>query len=449
MQQATSVLNTEEANGRSPLVGKDGFTANVYSKGCWVLHMLRDILGEQGFWKAIRLYAQRHAFKNADTYEFMLAVEDATGRNLAWFFDQWAYKAGHPKVQVNSVWSENTKMLQLEFTQTQVLDSLTGVFKFPLSIECTTSAETTVASVFIDQRQQQVNIPLSEQPLMVVVDKGKHLLATVDLQRTKVEYLYQLSHAGDIVDRIAAAKELQQYNSDTAVVGAVRNAALGDRFWAVRSQAVLSLATSSDPRVKGTLLEVYGDKHSSVRAAAIAALSHFPSPEVADAVWNAALTDSSYLVLSSCIEVLAEIDSTRGFDLASRSVRMESYRNIIRRAAMHALITLKDVRAIPFVLTYTGISNPADIRRLAVQILGKVGRNDIESRNRLVFLVNDGINSIRKAAIEGLASIGNAEVAGILEQRKRIEQDEAVKKAIDEALDTLSTVDSSDPSKTK
>jgi aminopeptidase N len=449
MQQAASVLDTEEANGRSPLVGKDGYTANVYSKGCWVLHMLRGVLGEQGFWKTIRLYAQRYAFKNADTYELMLAVEDATGRNLAWFFDQWAYKAGYPKVQVSSVWSEDTKMLQLEFTQTQVLDSLTGVFKFPLSIECTTSAETTRASVFIDQQHQSVSIPLSGQPLMVVVDKGKNVLAAFDLQRTKEEYLYQLSHAGDIVDRIAAAKQLQQNNNDTAVFEALRSAAQRDRFWAVRNQAVLSLVDSDDPRVKGTLLEVYGDRHSSVRTSAIAGLSRFSSPDVADAVWNAALSDSSYLVLSSCIEVLAEIDSARGFDLAARSLQMESYRNIIRRAAMHALLTLKDARAIPLVLTYTGISNPADIRRLAVQILGKVGRSDLDSRNRLVHLVNDSINSIRKAAIEGLASMGDVDAADILEQRKSIEQDEAVKKAIDEALDTLSTVDSSDPSKAK
>jgi HEAT repeat protein len=248
---------------------------------------------------------------------------------------------------------------------------------------------------------------------------------------------------------MAAAKQLQHHNNDTAVFQALRSAALRDRFWAVRNQAVLSLATSDDLRVKGTLLEVYGDKHSSVRTSAITALSHFPSPEVADAVWNAALTDSSYLVLSSCIGVLAEIDSVRGFDLATRSVQMESYRNIIRRAAMHALLTLKDARAIPFVLTYTGISNPADIRRLAVQILGKVGRNDTESRNRLVHLVNDGNSSIRKTAIEGLALMGAIDAADILEQRKRIEQDEAVKKAIDEALDTLSAVDSSDPSRAK
>ncbi|HCV43484.1 MAG TPA: hypothetical protein DGH68_08355, partial [Bacteroidetes bacterium] len=147
MQQAASVLNAEESQGRSPLVGRDGYTANVYSKGCWVLHMLRNMLGEEEFWKAIRLFAQRYAFRNADTYEFMLTIEDATGQSLGWFFDQWAFKAGHPKVSVHSTWTDDAKMLQLEFTQTQAIDSLTGVFRFPLSIECTTSAGATTSMV--------------------------------------------------------------------------------------------------------------------------------------------------------------------------------------------------------------------------------------------------------------------------------------------------------------
>jgi HEAT repeat protein len=92
---------------------------------------------------------------------------------------------------------------------------------------------------------------------------------------------------------------------------------------------------------------------------------------------------------------------------------------------------------------YSDIANPPDIRKQAVQILSEVGKHNPEARSRLMRLVNDGVVSIRKAAIEGLASMGNADAAGILEQRKRIEQDEAVKKAIDEALDTLSTANSS------
>jgi aminopeptidase N len=447
MQQATSVLNTEDAYGRSPLVGRDGYSANVYSKGCWVLHMLRNILGEEGFWKAIRLFAQRYAFRNADTYELMLAVEDATGQSLGWFFDQWAYKAGHPKVAVTSTWDGERKTLQLEFAQTQVIDSLTGVFKFPLSIECSTSASNTALMVFIDQSKQKFSFPLPDQPLMVILDKGKNVLATFDWKKTKEEYVFQLNHAGDIVDRIAAAKELRQLNGDAMVVEALRAAALSDGFWAVRNEALVALEGSDNPLVKRTLLEASRDKHSSVRASAFGALSRFASPEVADAVWSAALTDSSYLVLTACIGALAEIDSVRGFDLAAQCVGMESYRDIVRRAALEAFLNLKDSRSIPFALTYSAIAYPPDIRRQSVRLLGEAGKTNLDASARLIELVDDGIPSIRKAAIESLVALRDPKAKDVIEQRRTAEKEETVRRAIEAALEALSGEVSGDPQK--
>ena len=345
MQQALSVFHTESGQGRSPLVGQDGYTANVYSKGCWVLHMLRNVLGEQAFWKAINLYARRFAYANADSYEFMLAIEDATGQNLDWFFEQWVYKAGHPKVLVTSAWNDTSKTLELQLTQTQVVDSLTPVFRFPLTIECTTSSGTVTTSTVINLQKQSVNIPLSEKPLMVIPDRGKNVLVAFDWQKTVAENIFQLGHASDVADRVSAAGGLQDHNQDPAVFEALAQAALHDHFWAVRNQAAMSLASSDNPRVEEVLLDVAGDVHSSVRTTALSRLSRFHGPEVARKVWDAALTDSSYLVLSSCISTLAQIDSVRGFDLAARSVKMESYRNIVRRAALSDSLWYPDALA--------------------------------------------------------------------------------------------------------
>ncbi|HCV43485.1 MAG TPA: hypothetical protein DGH68_08360, partial [Bacteroidetes bacterium] len=88
-----------------------------------------------------------------------------------------------------------------------------------------------------------------------VLDKGKNVLATFDWQKTKEEYVFQLSHAGDIVDRIVAARELRQFNGDSVVFEALEIAALRDRFWAVRNEALVALKSSENPCVKQTLLE--------------------------------------------------------------------------------------------------------------------------------------------------------------------------------------------------
>lgn len=433
-QQASSVLNTEAAQGRRPLVGKDGYTANVYSKGCWVLHMLRTILGEQEFWNAMRYYAHRFAFRNVDSHEFMLAVEDATGQNLSWFFEQWVYKAGHPELNVARTWDNDSKVLRLEFTQTQALDSLTGVFRFPLQIECTTAVEVHTISTFIEKQTQQIDIPLPERPLMVIVDKGKNVLATFHMERSKEENLYLLGHAPDIVERIDVAKRLKDNNGDTVICAALRNAALHDKFWAVRNQALLSLTSSDNPEVKKTLIAASKDVHSSVRATAISGLSHFTTRDVADLVLQVATNDSSLLVLCSCMRTFAAVDSTGAFDLAARYVGMQSYRNIVRRTALDVMLDENDVRAIPYALTYSAGDNPNDIRRRSVRLLGDLGRNSPEASARLVALVSDGVASVRKAAIEGLALWRDPKTRDVLEQRKLVENDEEVKKAIDQAL---------------
>jgi HEAT repeat protein len=336
---------------------------------------------------------------------------------------------------VTSRWDDTAKVLTLNITQTQHTDSLTGLFTFPLSIECTSSSEVLDRTVLIDKRTQVVTLPLRESPLMIILDKGKNLLATFKRDVSKEEYLVWLDRATDIVDRITAAKELQRYNDDSAVFVALRNAALHDRFWAVRNQAALSLASAGDVRVKQTLFEIYRDSHSSVRSTAIGALQRFEAKEVADFVLRAARTDSSYLVLSSSIRVLAEVDSLRGFDLAAECVHRESYRDMIRRSALNALRHLKDPRAIPIALSFSALGNPPDIRGQAIRLLGELGKDSSTVRTRLFALINDGAGPIRRAAIESLADWGDEESRGAIARRKILEQDDSVLKSIERALD--------------
>ena len=157
---------------------------------------------------------------------------------------------------------------------------------------------------------------------------------------------------------------------------------------------------------------------------------------MADFVVNAALRDSSLLVLSSCLRVLSVIDSSRGFDMAARNVGVDSYRNLIRHAALEAMVSLKDVRAIPFAMQYSEIANPIDIRRLSVQLLAEVGRNSKEARMRMMNLLNDWNNTIRKATAEGLSTWEYPDVKAALNQRKLVEKDEIVVKAIEDAIAT-------------
>jgi aminopeptidase N len=63
--------------------------AVVYQKGAYVLHLLREQMGERDFWNGIRSYTQEFRGRSVTTADFKSAMERSSGRNLDGFFRQW------------------------------------------------------------------------------------------------------------------------------------------------------------------------------------------------------------------------------------------------------------------------------------------------------------------------------------------------------------------------
>jgi aminopeptidase N len=74
--------------------------ANSYQKGAWVLHMLRQEVGEENFWEGLRLFYMRYRNKNALTGDFEKVMEEVSGKNLEKFFYQWLYIQGQPDLKI-------------------------------------------------------------------------------------------------------------------------------------------------------------------------------------------------------------------------------------------------------------------------------------------------------------------------------------------------------------
>lgn len=437
MQQASAVLRAEQLQGRKPIVSDHSLNTNLYSKGAWVLYMLHSLLGEREFQRAITRYLQQNAFTSVSTHDFRKAVEEATGQNLDWFFEQWLYKAGYPELHVTRRWDDSANTLILTFRQTQQLDSLTGIFILPIDIECTTTEGKTVTRVLLKEREQEVRIPLAEAPVMVIVDKGMKVLKDLTFEKSRDEWVYQLLQAEDIVDRMTAAKELRAFPEDTVVYNALRHAAMHDAFWAVRREATIYLGTMKHDGVKDAMFRIARDDKSSVRSAAIIALERFPSPEVGTFLQSILTSDSSYLVQASCLEALEKVDSLAAARLALQYADSASHRDILRRAALQVLRRLKRPEVLPIALRCVQPGAAADIRALALNILSEVGENDSLSRSMIFKLAGDFSPSIRKRAVHALAVMGGVDAHAVLLHRKELETDPDVKEEIDSALRDL------------
>jgi aminopeptidase N len=63
----------------------------VYDKGAYVLHLLREELGERAFWGGLRRYTRNYFGKSVTTADFQATMERASGKNLQQFFSKWVY----------------------------------------------------------------------------------------------------------------------------------------------------------------------------------------------------------------------------------------------------------------------------------------------------------------------------------------------------------------------
>jgi len=97
---------------------EDVTSSHTYQKGSWTLHMLRGVIGSEAFQRGIRAYYARHFNGNATTADFRRAMEEASGQELGWFFEQWLYKPGTLKVAGS--WSYDAAAGQVRLTLDQV-----------------------------------------------------------------------------------------------------------------------------------------------------------------------------------------------------------------------------------------------------------------------------------------------------------------------------------------
>lgn len=63
----------------------------VYDKGAWVVHLLRELMGEDAFWAGLRQYTRSHWGGSVETTDFQTAMEASYGQSLEPFFRQWVY----------------------------------------------------------------------------------------------------------------------------------------------------------------------------------------------------------------------------------------------------------------------------------------------------------------------------------------------------------------------
>lgn len=296
---------------------EDMFDAVSYNKGGAILQMLRNYVGDSAFFKAINLYLTANKFKAAEAHHLRLAFEEVTGKDLNWFFNQWYFGAGHPKLDINYSYDEASKKAVVIVSQTQTSDKL---FKLPISVDVYNGGAKKRYNVWVQNKVDTFRFDAAAKPDLINFDADKIVLAQKTENKTLDNYLHQYKYAGNYIDRReavdAAAKKQEEAKAMELLLLALR-----DKYDGLRSHAVSKLDLKKESvkaQAEAELLKLaQGDSKRTVRAAALAKLGEYGSPKYA-ALFQKAITDSSYSVAGNALEALAKLDSAAALKEAQR-----------------------------------------------------------------------------------------------------------------------------------
>lgn len=155
--------------------GFDLFTRSVYSKGGWVLHTLRGVLGDSLFFNALRAFQNRYRGQSAVTAELQAVLDSATNGDMSWFFNQWVYGRGWPKYASRYFWSGGTLSLTIQQQQ----DAQWPTFRMPIRVRAYTGTTHHDYVVMDSLRVQVFNLPLATSPDSVVIDPDGWILKQI------------------------------------------------------------------------------------------------------------------------------------------------------------------------------------------------------------------------------------------------------------------------------
>jgi aminopeptidase N len=407
--------------------GEDMFDRHTYEKGSCVLHVLRATLGDELFFKAMRHYVRTRQNTIVETNDLKEAIEQATGKNLDWFFDQWLHRPGHPDLELGWEWDEGASAVKLKVKQRQRKDekSETPIFRMSAEVELLyedtkrkggTRAER--RTIGLSKPEEEILLPAKEKPKTVVFDPDFFMLARREFKKPKPELLFQLKSAPSIHARILACEGLSAHVGDDAVVKALADALEGDGFHGVRRAAAKALGDIQGADAWSALRRASGQKDPRVRRAVYEAMGRFRTKEAARHLATALRNDRADYAAAAAAAALGATRRPEALRPLLASFKRRSHFDAVKRSAIGALVALRDERAFPHLESATRPGEPTFVRAAAIESMGELAdsldKKRREVREFLEPMLRDKEMRIRGAVAHALVEMGEIESVGLL-----------------------------------
>ena len=411
------------------------FDAHTYDKGALVMHMLRYLVGEDGWRLGIHAYLTRHALGTVISQDLETALEDVSGVDLGAFFDQFVYSAGYPEIKLHWDYQAAGGAVHLELRQTQETGAQTGLFAFPVEVALLGGdGALETRRVQMQARQvQDIYLPSARQPRTVVFDPRGVLLKTLDFDKPAAEWIEQLHADLPLASHLDAVRALAERGGDEAVQ-ALGEALAHHRSSGLRQVAIAGLEQIGTGAALAALEGATRDPDPRVRAVAFASFGAFSDHHELIAPLGRALTgDESYNVRSGAASALGHFLSDRAevTPLLIKALAQHSYLEEVAATAIRALANLGAPETFAQASRLARYGSPMAVRAEAMMALARAAAQapeaaqKTEARRILEAFLADPDFNVRLKVPDALAELGDAAAIPALQRSLAAEiQDE-------------------------
>ena len=467
LNEARSYLSEDSSRYRRPIVTNiyreaiELYDRHLYEKGACVYHMIRGILGDELFDKAIHTFVNDNAHKTVETIDLLRAIDKASGYNLAVLFDQYVFRGGHPDYKVAYSWDGDSNLAKLTVTQTQAKDNKTGSdselfdLKIPIGfgyIDNGVGANScSPLQLRINQQEQSFYFPLEKKPDFVSFDVGNNFLKTVKLEYPVNELKNQLKYDPDSISRIYAATALGKKGGLEAIK-ALAASLTEDSFWGVRVEVAKQLGNIKLNQAEDALVTALEDKNAKVRRAVIDALGNFKTTSAYETLKKCLQDgDASYYAEASAARCLGGMVAGNlkekqpdAIDLLQDILNTRAgWNEVVRSGAIGGLSKMTtSATAVDTILKYTKAGTPQALRLASIRALGAVSTGQTPEKlaeilEQLESLSAESFFLTQVAVSTALGQMETPKAIGILQNLAAQTPDGRVKRRAEEAVNKV------------
>lgn len=303
-------------------------------KGALVMCSLETFLGPESIKKAIQSYFEKHIYGTALTVDFLNLLNESTGIDVTWFFDQYIYAAGYPILEYTYSYDEINKILGVRFRQIQ---KIPRVFRlnFNLSLGSEGGSIETYP-VTISEKDEIRKIFIEKAPDFICVDPDLSVVGKI-ITPVFQDLIAKIKFDPHVTCKIRAIRSIGS-GADSEVVSSLSEIlSAKTEHWAVSSEAAAALGRICMKSSLKVLEENLTHSDPKVRRSIFRSLGLFPGDDVRDTLRRSLEIEESYYIKGEILNSLGRTGTTEDIGLFIKAMSQPSHEDTIALGAIRGL----------------------------------------------------------------------------------------------------------------